>query len=143
MVLAIAGLIFLVVFIAWPALQNSQKDTALRQDTGRIASALESIMVDNQGELDTHLVSSTIQNYAGKLSVINNIRVLPWWSNKANNMLNHSTAVVYDNASCPLHLGSSNQNTNPIFGFSNSSPIINGAAVVVWLNSGALYCVGV
>lgn len=42
LVLAIAGLIFLVVFLALPALQNSQKDIAKRQDAGRVVSALQS-----------------------------------------------------------------------------------------------------
>ncbi|MFZ2560050.1 MAG: type II secretion system protein [Candidatus Nanoperiomorbaceae bacterium] len=51
LVLAIAGLIFLVVFIAWPALQNSQKDQARRQDVGKVVNAIESYKVDNLGDL--------------------------------------------------------------------------------------------
>ena len=53
LVLAIAGLIFLVVFLALPALQNSQKDTARKQDVGRVVSALESYATDHQGALPT------------------------------------------------------------------------------------------
>lgn len=49
MVLAIAGLIFLVVFIAWPALQNSQKDTAARQDVNKVVVAIENYYTNNQG----------------------------------------------------------------------------------------------
>ena len=51
LVLAIAGLIFLVVFLALPALQRSQRDTARRQDAGRIVSGLQNCMADNQGSL--------------------------------------------------------------------------------------------
>ena len=40
LVLAIAGLIFLMVFIALPALQRSQRNTRRRQDAARIASAI-------------------------------------------------------------------------------------------------------
>ena len=40
LVLAIAGLIFLAVFIALPALQRSQRNTRRRQDVSRIASAI-------------------------------------------------------------------------------------------------------
>lgn len=40
LVLAIAGLIFLMVFIAFPALQRSQKDTQRTDDMGRVQSAL-------------------------------------------------------------------------------------------------------
>ena len=39
LVLAIAGLIFLMVFIALPALQRSQRNTRRRQDMARILSA--------------------------------------------------------------------------------------------------------
>ena len=53
LVLAIAGLIFLVVFLALPALQNSQKDTARRQAVGQIISALETYEADNQGTWTT------------------------------------------------------------------------------------------
>lgn len=51
LVLAIAGLIFLVVFLALPALQNSQKDMARRQDVGRVVSALHAYEADNGGNL--------------------------------------------------------------------------------------------
>ncbi|MFZ2560160.1 MAG: type II secretion system protein, partial [Candidatus Nanoperiomorbaceae bacterium] len=61
LVLAISGLIFLVVFIAWPALQNSQADTARRQDVGRVVSAIESYKVDNQGTITAYSVQSSAQ----------------------------------------------------------------------------------
>lgn len=47
LVLAIAGLIFLMVFIALPALQRSQRNTRRRQDVSRIASALTSYYSSN------------------------------------------------------------------------------------------------
>ncbi len=40
LVLAIAGLIFLMVFVALPALQRSQRDTARRNDMSRVDTAL-------------------------------------------------------------------------------------------------------
>ena len=42
LVLAIARLIFLMVFIALPALQRSQRNTQRRQDLSRIKAAVES-----------------------------------------------------------------------------------------------------
>ena len=51
LVLAIAGLIFLVVFLALPALQNSQKDTAARQMVGQIASSVRNYQADNGGAM--------------------------------------------------------------------------------------------
>jgi len=40
LVLAIAGLIFLMVFIALPALQRNQRDTQRKNDMGRLSTAL-------------------------------------------------------------------------------------------------------
>lgn len=47
LVLAIAGLIFLAVFIALPALQRSQRNTRRRQDIARIASAVTEYLSTN------------------------------------------------------------------------------------------------
>ncbi len=47
LVLAIAGLIFLMVFIALPALQRSQRNTRRRQDMARIATAVNDYQSNN------------------------------------------------------------------------------------------------
>ncbi len=41
LVLAVAGLIFLTVFLALPALQKSQRDNARRQDVGRVVAGVQ------------------------------------------------------------------------------------------------------
>ncbi len=51
LVLAIAGLIFLMVFIALPALQRSQRDTQRRNDMSRLASAITNYQSNNNGKL--------------------------------------------------------------------------------------------
>lgn len=51
LVLAIAGLIFLMVFIALPALQRNQRDTQRRDDASRVISQLQSYATNNRGEL--------------------------------------------------------------------------------------------
>lgn len=51
LVLAIAGLIFLMVFIALPALQRSQRDTQRRDDVSRFVSQLNSYATNNRGAL--------------------------------------------------------------------------------------------
>ena len=51
LVLAIAGLIFLMVFIALPALQRSQRDTQRRNDMARLATALTQYQANNGGGL--------------------------------------------------------------------------------------------
>lgn len=55
LVLAIAGLIFLMVFIALPALQSSQRDTARKSDVGVVSSAISSYTGNNRGSFPTTL----------------------------------------------------------------------------------------
>lgn len=50
LVLAIAGLIFLMVFIALPALQRSQRNTRRRQDMARILSAVNDYQANNNNQ---------------------------------------------------------------------------------------------
>ena len=50
LVLAIAGLIFLMVFIALPALQRSQRNTRRRSDMARILSAVNDFQANNNGK---------------------------------------------------------------------------------------------
>ncbi|MBR3176049.1 type II secretion system protein [Candidatus Saccharibacteria bacterium] len=51
LVLAIAGLIFLMVFIALPALQRSQRDTQRRDDISRLTTALTQFQANNGGDV--------------------------------------------------------------------------------------------
>jgi prepilin-type N-terminal cleavage/methylation domain-containing protein len=49
LVLAIAGLIFLIVFLAVPALQRGQRDQQRKQDVGRIISSVQSWKSNHRG----------------------------------------------------------------------------------------------
>ena len=51
LVLAIAGLIFLMVFIALPALQRSQRDTQRKDDVGKFLSQINSYQSNNRGSV--------------------------------------------------------------------------------------------
>lgn len=51
LVLAIAGLIFLMIFIAWPALQKNQRDTARKNDVAVVATALGTWKSNHKGTL--------------------------------------------------------------------------------------------
>ena len=50
LVLAIAGLIFLVVFLALPALQKSQRDNQRKNDVGRLVAAVGSAKANSNGK---------------------------------------------------------------------------------------------
>jgi prepilin-type N-terminal cleavage/methylation domain-containing protein len=51
LVLAIAGLIFLMVFIALPALQRNQRDTQRKNDLSRAQTAINNYQTNNRNQL--------------------------------------------------------------------------------------------
>ncbi len=59
LVLAIAGLIFLMVFVALPALQRSQRDAQRKNDLSRLAEAIERYKTNNRGQAPSILEMST------------------------------------------------------------------------------------
>ena len=61
LVLAIAGLIFLMVFIALPALQRSQRDAQRRQDASRFMAQLNQYETNNRGAVPP---ASAIDSFA-------------------------------------------------------------------------------
>ena len=64
LVLAIAGLIFLMVFIALPALQRSQRDSQREQDLSRFMAQVNSYQSNNRGAVPAvGSVSSFVNNY--------------------------------------------------------------------------------
>ena len=142
LVLAIAGLIFLVVFLALPALQNSQKDTARKQDVGRVVSAIEQFESDGNnldgiygsGWYDSIYDNSGAWNdgklgaYMGKLSVVTNVTIEHGVSSYVA-WLNYIDIYV-DRTCAPTG--------------STAMPVSTGdAAVVVKLSSGNYYCASV
>lgn len=62
LVLAIAGLIFLMVFIALPALQRSQRDTQRRDDLARVATAITQYQTNNSGKIPGQGASADIKS---------------------------------------------------------------------------------
>ena len=65
LVLAIAGLIFLMVFIALPALQRGQRDSQREQDLSLVQTAISKYQSNNRNQLPTNWTTFT----SGYLSV--------------------------------------------------------------------------
>ena len=65
LVLAIAGLIFLMVFVALPSLQAGQRDTARKNDVGAVATAVSNYTANNRGAFPT---TAQLTNYAKNIS---------------------------------------------------------------------------
>lgn len=62
LVLAIAGLIFLVVFLALPALQRGQRDNQRKQDLSKFMSQVTAYSSNNQGQLPAYNQSGATAN---------------------------------------------------------------------------------
>lgn len=62
LVLAIAGLIFLMVFIALPSLQQGQRNTARKSEASTVLSAVDTYRGNNRGNNPTAAQISTVVN---------------------------------------------------------------------------------
>src|SRR5438128_1450767 len=67
-VLAIAGLILLIVFLAVPALQRNQRNTARKNDIARVGGAATEFVSNHNGTLPVAADNTTIRDNAGNLS---------------------------------------------------------------------------
>ncbi|MBR2994170.1 type II secretion system protein [Candidatus Saccharibacteria bacterium] len=65
LVLAIAGLIFLMVFIALPQLQRSQRDSRRRDDILMFLETVKKYQTNNRGALPTDWQNDFATNYLG------------------------------------------------------------------------------
>ena len=65
LVLAIAGLIFLMVFVALPALQSGQRDTARKDDVGTVATSVSNFVANNRGRFPD---TAALREYATNIS---------------------------------------------------------------------------
>ena len=73
-VLAIAGLILLIVFLAVPALQRSQRNTSRKNDAARVSAAVTSFVSNNNGTLPATTGDlQTLFNDAGTLGQYSSI----------------------------------------------------------------------
>lgn len=66
-VLAIAGLILLIVFLAVPALQRNARNTQRKTDVGTIGAAANTIKSNNNGDV-TKITTSALNSEISKLS---------------------------------------------------------------------------
>jgi prepilin-type N-terminal cleavage/methylation domain-containing protein len=66
-VLAIAGLILLIVFLAVPALQRNGRDTQRRSDVSRELGAAQEVVNNNNGQLSS-LTTANVLAAAGTLA---------------------------------------------------------------------------
>ncbi len=85
LVLAIAGLIFMMVFLALPALQRSQRDTQRKNDLSRVQTAITQYASNNRGGLPDFSGDPKENTFVtGYLSVSGDTFIDPAGPNKTN-----------------------------------------------------------
>jgi len=95
LVLAIAALIFLMIFVALPALQRGQRDTARKNDFGTIASAVNTYRSNNRNQLPS--ASADLDSYLDELSQVTSVDVQ---NGASSGDEAEDTATVYTEAEC-------------------------------------------
>lgn len=71
LVLAIAGLIFMMVFIALPALQRSQRDSQRKSDLSRAITALSNYSSSNRGSIPANNAAAWLAFENSNLLMLN------------------------------------------------------------------------
>lgn len=110
LVLAIAGLIFLMVFIALPALQAGQRDTARKSDVSNVASAVTSYTSSNRGNfpamtatsMDAQLgaVAGTPKSYSSLSNNITSVTVVAGVTTATLVPVTDGVVTVYLSSKC-------------------------------------------
>ena len=131
LVLAIAGLIFLIVFLALPQLQKSRRDTQRRSDVGRVLAQLEQYSANNNGNYPAESCSTTATQFGGFLTTYF----------EAGEINDPSTGNTY---SCATGTGGTTPADNTLYydlsGVCSGTSSGRSAAVRVKLESGGVYC---
>ena len=103
-VLAIAGLILLIVFLAVPALQRSSRNTQRREDVGRVSSSATEVVSNNNGDttsLDTTALQSALGTKLAYYDSTNITAVTALASGgSATNTTTIDTVVAVPNGKC-------------------------------------------
>jgi prepilin-type N-terminal cleavage/methylation domain-containing protein len=153
LVLAVAGLIFLMVFVALPALQRNQRDTQRRQDYGDLSSAISGYMASN-GHLPTPGTSLAANKYINKDGLDPNRNTYQIVVCLAGTNTGASANTI-PQATCKSGTGAVPENMEPKAGTSETSGDIvyvvvkadcggsnpNGAASPKYVNSGRAFAI--
>lgn len=135
LVLAIAGLIFLMVFIALPALQRGQRDGQRRDDVSRFISQLTSYSTNNRGAIPnvggiSSFATSYLKSGAGEFNdpKSGDPYVIRGFSGATNGSTSPAEGQIF------YHYQAKCSGENAVTGGSRE------AAVRVQLESGGTYC---
>lgn len=137
LVLAIAGLIFLIVFLALPALQRQQRDTQRRSDASKVLTAVQNYQANNSGGVpdtqakvtilkDTYVRGNSTDNFNDPSGTA---YTMTWVSGATADAtaVADNTIKVYSGAKCN--------------GEASAVGTTNQVAIRIKLENGGTYCV--
>jgi prepilin-type N-terminal cleavage/methylation domain-containing protein len=106
-VLAIAGLILLIVFLAVPALQRNSRNTQRKDDISRVGSAVQEFTNNNNGAIPAAANNATIQALLGTLAYYQNtdVTVAGTGPGTVTNGTTIDTVNIYTGAKCATMTG--------------------------------------
>lgn len=142
LVLAIAGLIFLMVFIALPALQRSQRDGARKQEVSKVLASITTYQGNNSGNSPSinegfaGYIDGTYDSSAGAITLGSGTTVTKGASNyvgtisdDSNKGVTNDNIVFFVGSKCGSDAGSVVKGTSR-----------QAAAVIKLENGNAYYC---
>lgn len=137
LVLAIAGLIFLIVFLAVPALQRNQRDTQRRSDMSRFMAQIQNYQSNTKGSVPVASTTGT-GNINSFVTTYLTTGVGDAWADPST-----SAAYTFTNTT-PTALGTFRYATNATCGTDGRLTTPGGGgrkvAVETRLEGGAFYC---
>lgn len=135
LVLAIAGLIFLIVFLAVPALQANRRDTQRRSDLGRFLAQLEQYAANRNGTYPTTAQANATGATGFKQQ---------YMKSNTGGFNDPSTGTAYTiSGAAPTAAGQIQYNTNSqcdASGDFSSGGGTRSVAAVIFLEGGGTYC---
>jgi len=103
-VLAIAGLILLIVFLAVPALQRNSRNTSRRNDVSRVLGAVQEVVNNSNGTVSTTTLtggaSGTVVTAAGTLGYYDGSKVTVAAYGSADSVTDSDAIKVELGAAC-------------------------------------------
>lgn len=135
LVLAIAGLIFLIVFLAVPALQRSQRDTQRRNDFSRFMAQLQQFQANNNGKVPTQaqVADGSANGFVAKYLQTGGDQ----WGDPLNNTYSYVTTTPANPGQYQYQTARKCDGENFITGGARN------AAVRVKLEGGGIYCTSI
>lgn len=146
LVLAIAGLIFLMVFIALPALQRGQRDSARKSEASAVVSAVGTYQGNNRGTNPTTAaqIGAIVNGGTGTLDSGAQIQIRATaYGTDVTTSASTSAAVAADNVAAPdevlVYIGykCGTTNTSLVRGTARQVAV----AVIQEAANGSVYCI--